>query len=243
MPLLLAAIGFFAGPALHHLAVRAGVWAPFSGGRPACEQCEHPLRLFGFGEVDCGACGKRRRWKRELLVSVGAAALFYAAGWLGGNPLVVLSRVLLAAVSVILFVTDLDHKLIPNRILYPGGAAAVLVLGVGAAIDGALRGWGRGLALGAAYFGLFYLVAVIARGGFGFGDVKLAALLGTFTGHISWPHFAMGVFLTGLIGGIPAILLLVTRRAGVKHELPYGPAMILGCWGSLLFGTRLILGL
>ncbi len=243
MPLLLALIGFLAGPVLHHLAVRAGVWAPFSGGRPACEHCERPLRLLGLVGVACATCGTPRRWKRELMVSTGAAVLFYAAGWLGGNPLVVLSRLLLAAVSVILFVTDLDHKLIPNRILYPGGTAAIGLLGVGAALEGDLRSWGRGLALGAAYFGLFYLVALVARGGFGFGDVKLAALLGTFTGQVSWPHFAMGIFLTGLIGGIPAILLLVTRRAGVKHELPYGPAMILGCWGSLLFGTSLILGL
>ncbi len=177
-----------------------------------------------------------------MAVSLAAGAAFSAAGWLGGNPVIVLSRVLLAAVSVVLFVTDLDHKLIPNRILYPGGVAAISVLGIGSALDGNLRAFGRGLALGAGYFALFYVVALIARGGFGFGDVKLAALLGTFTGQVSWPHFAIGIFLTGVIGGLPAIVLLATRRAGAKHELPYGPAMILGCWGALLFGTRLIFG-
>jgi leader peptidase (prepilin peptidase) / N-methyltransferase len=175
-----------------------------------------------------------------MAVAVLAALAFWAAAQLGGNPAVVAARVTLGAMSVVLLVTDLDHKLIPNRILYPGTAISVLLLGIGAVIDGAIGGFGTALTIGAGYFGLFYLVALVARGGFGFGDVKLAFPLGVFTGYLGWRHFALALFLTGIIGGLPAIILLVTRKAGPKYELPYGPAMILGAWTVLVFGDALL---
>jgi leader peptidase (prepilin peptidase)/N-methyltransferase len=178
--------------------------------------------------------------RRELAVALLAALAFWAAGHLGGNPAVVAATVALGAMSVILLVTDLDRKLIPNRILYPGTAVSVLLLGIGSAVDGALGGFSSALAIGAGYFGLFYLVALVARGGFGFGDVKLAFPLGVFTGYLGWRHFAVALFLTGIIGGLPAIALLATRRADPKYELPYGPAMILGAWAALVFGDALL---
>lgn len=240
MRFVLAVLGLLSGPALHHLAVRAGVWEPFDHGLPACESCGARLPGLGLNSPTCRVCGARRRLRRELTVAVLAALAFWAAAHMGGNPAVVTARVALGAMSVILLVTDLDHKLIPNRILYPGTAISVLLLGIGAVIDGAVGGFGTALAIGAGYFGLFYLVAVVARGGFGFGDVKLAFPLGVFTGYLGWRHFALALFLTGMIGGLPAIILLVTRRAGPKYELPYGPAMILGAWVALVFGDALL---
>lgn len=173
-------------------------------------------------------------------MSLVTGAGFLAAGWLGGGPVTITAHLLLAAVTVVLFRTDLDEKLIPNRILYPGGTAAVLVLGLAAVLTDRLPDFGWAMVMGLGYFLMFWLVALAARGGFGYGDVKLAALLGVFAGYPGWRHFAVSIFLTGMIGGIPAILLLVTRQAGPKTELPYGPAMILGCWGALLFGSDII---
>jgi leader peptidase (prepilin peptidase) / N-methyltransferase len=237
---VLALIGLLSGPVLHHLAVRAGVWAPFDRGLPACETCGVRLPGVGLFSTSCPVCGARRRLWREMAVAVLAALAFWAAAQLGGNPAVVAARVTLGAMSVVLLVTDLDHKLIPNRILYPGTAISVLLLGIGAVIDGAIGGFWTALAIGAGYFGLFYLVALVARGGFGFGDVKLAFPLGVFTGYLGWRHFALALFLTGIIGGFPAIILLVTRKVGPKYELPYGPAMILGAWTALVFGDALL---
>jgi leader peptidase (prepilin peptidase)/N-methyltransferase len=237
---VLVLLGLLSGPILHHLAVRAGVWAPFDGGLPACESCGGRLPGLGLLSPGCRVCGARRRLGREVAAGVLAALAFWAAAAMGGNPAVVAARMLLGAMSVVLLVTDIDHKLIPNRILYPGTAVSVFLLGIGAAIDGRLGGFGTALAIGAGYFGLFYLVALVARGGFGFGDVKLAFPLGVFTGYLGWRHFALALFLTGIIGGLPAIFLLMTRRAGPKYELPYGPAMILGAWTALVFGDALL---
>lgn len=232
--------GFGAGPILHHLAVRAEVWAPFGPRVPACESCGSALPWLGLRSFDCPTCGVRRRLGRELAVSLVTGLLFMAALWIGGNPLIVASHVLLAAVTVILFVSDVDQKIIPNRILYPGGSLAILVLGAGAVLDGDVRRFGLALGTGVGYFGLFYLVAVIARGGFGFGDVKLAALLGTFTGYPGWETFALSLFLTGFVGAVPALVLLVLKRTGAKQELPYGPAMLIGAWIALIFGAVML---
>lgn len=233
-------VGIALGPLLHHVAVRAAVWAPFGPSAPACESCGTSLGGFGLVAATCGACGTRRRTLRELAISLITGALFGAAAGMGGNPAIVSAHLLLAAVSVVLFFTDIDQKIIPNRVLYPGGAMAVSVLGIGAALDGNLNRFGMALVTGAGYFALFYLVAVIARGGFGFGDVKLAALLGTFTGYPSWEIFATALFLTGFAGAIPALVLLVTRRGSAKRELPYGPAMLFGAWVALLFGQTIL---
>jgi leader peptidase (prepilin peptidase) / N-methyltransferase len=75
--------------------------------------------------------------------------------------------------------------------------------------------------------------------------VKLAVLLGAATAFQSQRTVLLAVFFTGVIGGIPAILLLVSRRARGQDEMPYGPPMLAGAWVALVFGEafgRLIVG-
>ncbi len=141
---------------------------------------------------------------------------------------------------MVLTITDLDHKLIPNSVLYPGGTIAGVLLVLGSLLDGEPGRLPRSLAAGGLYFGVLFLVALVARGGFGFGDVKLAALLGPFVGYQDWEHFVVSIFFTGVYGGLPAIILLVFRRARMGDELPYGPAMVLGAWTALLAGAPFI---
>jgi len=143
---------------------------------------------------------------------------------------------LLAATSVVLLVTDLDHKLIPNRVLYPSTAATAGLLTAGALLEGMPDDLGRAAVGGAGYFAVLLLVYVVARGGFGFGDVKLAFLLGAMTAFQSRQTLLLAVFFTGVYGGVPAIVLLVSRRARSGDELPYGPPMLAGAWTALVFG-------
>jgi leader peptidase (prepilin peptidase)/N-methyltransferase len=150
------------------------------------------------------------------------------------------AHLLFALVTLVLVVTDLDHKLIPNRILYPGSVAAVALLALGAAAESRLEDLLVGLVTGAAWFLVLLLVAIVARGGFGLGDVKLAFLLGVFTGFAGVRVFLLSVFLTGLYGGIPAIVILVTRRGGTRDDMPYGPAMVLGAWTALAVGDAIL---
>jgi leader peptidase (prepilin peptidase)/N-methyltransferase len=144
------------------------------------------------------------------------------------------------AVTVAVTLTDLDHKLIPNRILFPGTGIGVLLLGGGAIIEGELGSYGQGLLGAAAYFLLLLVIALIAGGGFGFGDVKLGFFLGLFLGYQSWGVLLVGAFLSFFLGGIISILLLVFRIKGRKDAIPFGPYMVAGAYLALVFGSGIV---
>ncbi len=70
--------------------------------------------------------------------------------------------------------------------------------------------------------------------------MKLAALLGPFAAYIEFDVFLLAVFFTGVYGALPALALILFRRARWRDELPYGPAMILGAWTAMLGGAPLV---
>lgn len=235
LPALLAVLGALAGPSLHGWAVAAGGRLPGRGAAPRCRSCGAARPWPGFACPGCGARGRR-----EVVFPVAAAAVLAGTGAVVGPVPTLPAFVVFAAVTLVLVVTDVDHKLIPNRVLYPGGAVAAVLLAAGAAAAGNAGALPRALLGAAGYFAAFLLVALVARGGFGFGDVKLAALLGLFTAYVSVPTLLVAVFFTGLLGGVPAIVLLATGRARRGDELPYGPAMILGAWAALAVGDAFL---
>jgi len=75
--------------------------------------------------------------------------------------------------------------------------------------------------------GLFFLIALAGRGAMGAGDVKLVAALG---GLLGYPMILAGIFCGVAAGGLGAGLLLLTRRAGRKDFMPYGPFLVLGAY-------------
>jgi leader peptidase (prepilin peptidase) / N-methyltransferase len=229
----LAIVGFVVGPGLHHIGVRAAVRAAFDGPLARCESCSR-LRTVPWSPR-CRHCSAPIR-RRESLVWLLSAATFAAAGHVAGGGPLLAAHLLLAALTTVLVVTDLDAKLIPNRLLYPGTALAALLLALGAFSADRLPDLGRGVLAGLGYFGLLLVVALASRGGFGMGDVKLAVVLGLFMGFQGWSVLASGLFYTGMYGGIPALIMIVTRRAGRGDELPYGPAMVFGAWTAMVTG-------
>lgn len=135
---------------------------------------------------------------------------------------------LLLAVSII----DLREQIIPNRLV-----AAGLVAGL------PLMLWSRALpiqaaAIGlAAAFGVMLAIALLARGGMGGGDVKLAGVIGFYLGPGSG---LLALLLGSLIGAAVGILLLLTRLKGRKDFIPYGPFLALGAMVSLLWGPAIV---
>ena len=141
------------------------------------------------------------------------------------------------AVTVTLTLTDLDTKLIPNRILFPGTAVGFVLLMGGAIIeDGPIL---RPLAGGAIYFVLLLVLALIARGGFGFGDVKLAFLLGLFTAYQSWETLIVAIFAAFLLGGLVSAILVVFRIRSRKDSIPFGPYLVGGAYLAIVWAGTL----
>jgi leader peptidase (prepilin peptidase) / N-methyltransferase len=230
--LLSVLAGLLAGPAVDQVAYRGVRRQPFD--LPSCRSCGRPKPLATWWS-GCGACGQPVAG-RTVGVSALTALAVAGATWVVGPAWVLPAYLVFGVATSILIVTDLEAKLIPNRVLYPSTVLFGALLAGGAAAEGRLADLGRAALGGAGYFAVLLLVALVARGGFGLGDVKLAVLLGMAAAFWSWRVLGAAAAFTAILGGIPAIVLLVTRRASRGTELPYGPAMIVGAWLALAFG-------
>ena len=78
--------------------------------------------------------------------------------------------------------------------------------------------------------------------GMGFGDVKLAGVIGLVTGYVGWGALAVGAFAAFVLAGGYGAVLLATGRGGRRSGIPFGPWMLAGGWVGLLVGTPLATG-
>lgn len=169
--------------------------------------------------------------RRTPLVAVVTAALFAVTPLIVEVDWTLPAYLWFVAVTVTLTLTDMDTKLIPNRILYPGTVVGlVLLIGGGLIENGPIV---RALGGGALYFVLLFVLALIARGGFGFGDVKLAFLLGMFAAYQSWDTLIVAIFAAFLLGGLVSLLLVVFRIRSRKDAIPFGPYLVLGAYVAI----------
>lgn len=143
------------------------------------------------------------------------------------------------AATLGLALIDLDHQLIPNRVLLPATVVTAVLLVIGALVDGVASDLVRAAVGGLGYFAFLLLVAIIARGGFGMGDVKLAFLLGLMLAFASWGSLFVGIIGSILLGGIASVLLLAFGSKGRKAKFAYGPYLVLGAWVALAWGQRI----
>ncbi|WP_394941524.1 prepilin peptidase [Psychromicrobium sp. YIM B11713] len=155
-----------------------------------------------------------------------------------GHPwaslVLLLSCLYLLVIAVWLSVIDLRSHLLPNNIVYPSMGIASCSLALTAVLEGepaiVWRVLLGGLALGAAYL----FLRLLYPPGMGLGDVKLAVVLGTYLGYLSWLHLLYATIVTFLLGGLLAAALMLGRRADGQSAIPFGPLMFLGTICALL---------
>jgi leader peptidase (prepilin peptidase)/N-methyltransferase len=167
---------------------------------------------------------------RYPLVEAGTAALFVAVAAKFGLSWELPAYLYLAAVAIALALIDLDVKRLPDAIVQPSWMVGLALL-VPAMI--AQNRWDAGAraVLGAiALWSLYFLLLVLSRFRMGWGDVKLALLLGLYLGWLGWRSLAVGSFAAFLLGGLVGGVLLVARRATGKTAVPYGPFMLAGAF-------------
>ncbi|MEX0825172.1 MAG: prepilin peptidase [Acidimicrobiia bacterium] len=232
-------VGSFLNVIAHRVPVGASVVKPAS----RCPRCGSEIRARDNIPVlswillrgrcrDCSAPIS----VRYPVVELATAALLAATAAVIGESWVLLAYLWFAALTFVLSLVDIDHKRLPNRILYPGTVVGAVLLAAGATADGDLSSLWRGLSGGVAYFAVLLLVALLARGGFGMGDVKLAFVLGLFAAFRSWETLAVAVFGAFVLGGLASILLLTLTKASRKDAIPFGPWLVLGSWLAIAVG-------
>jgi leader peptidase (prepilin peptidase) / N-methyltransferase len=237
-------MGSFATVAAHRIPRRES----FLVGRSKCPYCGHvitaaeniPLLSFALQRGRCRHCGARISW-RYPATEVVTAALFSFAVLRFGVSFEALVYAGLFWVLVVLAVIDLEHRLLPNRVVYPAFVVGWVAL--------ALAAWAEDsperladAALGAALFGgLLFLVAFIYPAGMGGGDVKLAFVLGTFLGYAGGIGVTLvGMFLSFLLGGLIGVVVLIATGGDRKYALPFGPFLAGGSVIAMVAGLPLL---
>ncbi len=180
--------------------------------------------------------------RRYPAVELATAAVLALLGWRIGLEPWLPAFLYLGAVGVALTLIDVDVHRLPDAIVLPSyGVTAVLLL-----LPGVLTGHGddalRAVLGGAALFGFYFLLAFAYPAGMGFGDVKLAGVLGAYLAFLGWGTLLVGGFLGFLLGGVVGGALMVVGRAGRKSKIPFGPFMLAGALVSVLVGQRLFEG-
>jgi leader peptidase (prepilin peptidase)/N-methyltransferase len=198
------ALGLVVGPLADRLATNAPAGRPLLASAPRSSRL--PLVAAGTGLL-AAACGLAFGLTAEAAISA-----FFC--WI----LVVVTR------------TDLEHRLIPDRIVLPGG----IVVLAARTIDDPSVGWV--IASLAAGLVLFLIVLAYPQG-MGMGDVKLAAFLGAGLGL----SVVVALFIGFLAAFVPAALLLVRHgRAARKRAIPLGPFLALGGVIALFAGDAIL---
>jgi len=179
----------------------------------------------------CAYCGTKISPIYPSIELLNAIAYVLVAARFGFN---VKSALIMGLMSVFVVVTfiDLEHKIIPDGITLPGIAIGLLlgplVLKI-SFIDSLL-----GVIVGG---GLFFLVAVVSRGGMGGGDIKLIAMMG---GFIGWKAVLLTIFLGSAFGAAVGIALMALKGMHRKTPIPFGPFLVAGAVAAIFWGGGLL---
>jgi len=252
------AVGSFLNCVIYRMELkyRGEVTSPLRG-RSYCPHCKHKLSwqdlipVFSFLILrgKCRYCGKRISWQYPL-VEIATALLFLLIfnfqfsifnKFSIFNFQTLFNLCFLFIVScflIVIFVYDLKHYIIPDRVIYPAIIIALifnfqfLIFNLQFSIFNELIL----SAFGAALF--FLLIVLLSRGKWmGIGDIKLAFFMGLFLGS---PNILVALFLAFLIGAIIGVWLILAKRKTLKSEVPFGPFLVTGTFIALFWGQKII---
>lgn len=212
-----------------------------------CPSCGQPIRnrhnvpVFGWLALRgrCADCRVRISVRYPLVelatgvLFLAVAARLHTASDLGALP----AYLYFAAIGVALALIDLDCRRLPNAIVLPSYPVIAVLLTFSAWWQhdwSALLRAGIGAAL---LFGFYFALAAAYPSGMGFGDVKLAGLLGALLGYMSWATLVIGAFAGFLLGAVVGVAVLASRRGTRRSALPFGPFMVAGTLLAIFAAT------
>ena len=232
-----AVVGSFLNVLIYRLPLGRSVVWPSS----ACPHCGRELSWYENVPIvswlalraRCRTC-RASISTRYPLVEALTAVMFVVAWWQYGPAVLFVSRVAFGCMLIVLFAIDLEHHLLPNAITLPG----IVVGFVLSAVSGE-PGWLSSLIGIVAGGGSLYAIAEIYyrvrhEEGLGMGDVKMLAMIGAFLG---WKLALVTLMMASIAGSVVGLLLIVSRRGGMKYALPFGTFLALGAAAAATVGS------
>ena len=236
-------IGSFLNVLIHRIPIGQSIISPPS----ACPGCHTPIRPWDNIPIvswlllrgRCRHCGMRISVRYPLIEGL-TAGLFAAVGARFGFHAVVPAVLVFTAASIALAAIDLEHRRLPDRIVFP----TLVIQGALLVMAGLADDRPRSIlmaAIGAAIAGgfLFAVWFAVPRA-LGFGDVKYGLVLGALLGWFGLGHVAAGLFLGYLCGAVIGIVLMIAKRKARGLTMPFGPSLALGAWIAALWGAAFL---
>jgi leader peptidase (prepilin peptidase) / N-methyltransferase len=233
------AVGSFLNVCIHRLPLRKSLMWPGSH----CPHCQAAIKPYDNVPIAgylwlrgrCRACRAPISIQYPL-VEVATGAVFLGAYLLFDSPALVIQRLLFACSMIVLFVIDLEHRILPDVITLPGivlGFVCSLFLPPGwrDSLIGIALGGGSLWLMGEVYFRIRH------EEGMGFGDVKMLAMIGAFLG---WKLMLLTLVLSSLLGSIVGVAIIAFNRGDMKYALPFGTFLAMGAIAAATVGDRII---
>jgi leader peptidase (prepilin peptidase) / N-methyltransferase len=232
-------VGSFLNVCIYRLPRKQSVVWPAS----RCTSCGRGLAWFENVPVAswlvlrgrCRGCGASISPMYPIIEATTGALFGAVMYWYGPTPLA-LVRMLFGSAMIVLFVIDLQHRILPNVITVPGTVLGVILSlflppGIVAALVGVLIGGGLLYGIGEAYY------RVRGVEGMGMGDVKMLAMIGAFLG---WQLVLVTIIVASFGGAVFGALMLATRRGTMQAALPFGTFLAVGAAFAAVAGEPLV---
>lgn len=206
-------------------------------GRSHCDFCRKKLRWFELLPVisfiiqrgRCLHCHKRLSVQYPLIEMVTAIGLLIIYQLFSYSFILLCSYGLIFLAFLVIFVADLKYQIIPDSMVILGLLGALGLVGIN---------WDKFAAgAGAALF-FWFLYIITRRRGMGFGDVKLAFLLGFLLGM---PKIIVALYVAFLTGAATGVILILGGKKKLKSKISFGPFLIFGLFIALVWGENLSL--
>jgi leader peptidase (prepilin peptidase)/N-methyltransferase len=220
----------------------------FVSGKSYCPHCRHslgfwdlfPVLSFIFLRGKCRYCKKKISIQYPLIELITAILFSSVFIYLGSIiSLQLFFWLTIFAFLIVIFVFDLKYFIIPDEVIYPAIFISIIWL---------LYSFSMGMigshemiltiisSLGASLF--FFLIWFFSKGmAMGFGDVKLALLIGLLLG---FPNTIVGLFLGFLLGAIIGSVMVFLKKKGFGSEVPLAPFLVAGVIISFFFGNNIV---
>jgi leader peptidase (prepilin peptidase)/N-methyltransferase len=231
-------IGSFLNVCIYRLPLKKSVVWPAS----RCPECDAPIEPYDNIPVlsylalrgRCRACKAPISVKYPIIEAL-TGALFLAA-YLMFEPPVLYQRLVFGCAMIVLFVIDLEHRILPDVITLPGillGFALSFFMPPGwfDSLLGIVLGGGSLWLIGEVYYRLRH------EEGMGFGDVKMLAMIGAFLG---WKLMLLTLVLSSFLGSVIGLGMIAIRLGDLKYALPFGSFLAIGAIAASTVGDRIV---
>jgi len=232
-------LGLFVGSFLNCVIYRLEKKKSFLSGKSSCPKCKKQLKWFDLIPVLSFILlkGKCRYCKKKIslqypLVELGTGFVFLFAGIYTNTYIYIFYLLIASCFLICIFVYDLKHFLIPDKLIYPLIVLSFLFMLLN--YESFLNFFLSGILSALFFFSLWFF----SKGKWmGFGDVKLALFMGFFLGS---PKIVVALFSSFLFGALVGLFLIVLKKKKLKSEVPFGPFLVFGTFLGLFLGKEII---